>query len=138
MLDIRRSDFVLEAPPAPARFAHVQALDMLRLAAAAEVLGQAHRFPAHVLVALDLDAPVPILERDWMLCDGEPIYGILSRVELTTAPMPVAVRWYAPVDAFDEAVFEIRGLACRDSVDLCGLVAALEGALDASLGDLLR
>ncbi len=115
---------------------HVQPIDMLRMAAAGELVDLPHTLHGHLLLDLDMDEPVRILECGWTTIDGERFSAVWGLVTLDGIDEPTAVHWHGPSDLYDAAVFETETIVVESTVDLAGLIASIEqAAFDDLLAD---
>jgi hypothetical protein len=115
---------------------YVQPIDMLRMAAAGERAGLPHTLHGCLLLDLDLHEPVRILECHSTMIAGERYNVIWGLATLDGIGEPTAVHWHGPTDAYEAAVFEADAIVVHTTVDLAGLVAAIEQvAFDELLAD---
>jgi hypothetical protein len=129
-----REQFVELGEAIIVREPHVQPIDMLRMAAAGELVDLPHTLHGHLLLDLDLDEPVRILECGWTTIEGVRFSAVWGLATLDGIEEPVAVHWHGPTDAYDAAVFEAETIVVQSTVDLAGLIASIE---QAAFGELL-
>ena len=128
MSELDREKFVEILDTPSEWYSHVQPLDMLRMAAAAETAGLPHSFPPDILLELDLDEPVLILDSSRVVHNGLPFRTTWGLALLTTREHAVAVQWDSPADTYDDLTFEIDTPCVTSRIDLAGLIKAIEQA----------
>ena len=128
MTESFREAFVEIDDATTTRRPHIQPLDMLRMAAAGELVGLPHTLHGHLLLDLDMDEPVEVLEVAWTHHAGERHSAVWGLALLEGETAPVAVHWHGPTDLYDAAVFEVDTVVIASTVDLLGLVEAFEAA----------
>jgi hypothetical protein len=131
-----REQFVELGEAIIVREPHVQPIDMLRMAAAGELVDLPHTLHGHLLLDLDLDEPVRILECGWTTIEGVRYSAVWGLATLDGVEEPTAVHWHGPTDIYDAAVFDAETIVVQSAVDLEGLIASIEqAAFDDLLAD---